>query len=180
MDPDDNRSNAAGGRAITPLRPAQDVQKILISAPCEFIDEFEIDTMAILHAWPGLRDKTSFTKMARGLGSREAFVLVFRTDPRHQDGFIIPSYDHIGEIVCALLSVLFGKRFVSHGHLESSGFFNRPDLHNWDAFADPCLPHNSAKPRADLTVALSLSEVRRILPLLLGRSEEHTSELQSQ
>jgi hypothetical protein len=116
--------------------------------------------------------------MARSMetaGWRNAYMLIFRTDPADHGGVIIPNYDHVAEMVCGYLSLLFGKRFDNHGSVESSGFFNLPDLSKMEAYSSPNLPQNAASPRADAPIPLDLAEIRRLIPLLFG-SPGHSEE----
>ena len=152
-----------------PLRPDRDVQKILLSSPCAFTGEFETDGLLLAHAWPSIHDRVAFARRVSGAMGREALMLAFRTDPADQGSVVIPNYDHVGEMVSSYLSLLYGKRFDSHGALESSGFYRLPDLRNWDASHDTALPQNRATPRPDFAIPLVLDEARRLIPLLFGK-----------
>jgi hypothetical protein len=68
------------------------------------------------------------------------------------------------------MSVLFGKRFDSHGLIEGSGFYHAPEFSEFGLLVNPSLPQNSHHPRSDFGIPLDLSEVARLAPLLLHDS----------
>lgn len=157
------------------LRPNKRIQKLLLSTPAHFVGEFDTPNLLISHAWPPF-----YTGRPRWFGgngdslNRTAIVLAFQTPPPPEPapGVMIPNYENAGEIVASTLSVLFGKRFDSHGPFEMSGSFGMPEL---SAFATPCEPrlrHNDGRPRADRAVPLNLSEVGRIAGLILDSNED--------
>lgn len=160
----------SASRQRGPLKPDRTVQKFLISAPCAFTGEFEIEGLLLAHAWPGIRDRAALARRASGEVGRGAFILAFRTDPADHGGVVIPNYDHIGEMVCSYLSLLYGKCFSNHGAVEASGFYNLPSLQNWDANADTVLPQNKVSPRPDFAIPLVLNEAWRLVPLLFGET----------
>jgi hypothetical protein len=96
-------------------------------------------------------------------------MLVFRTDPNDHGDIVIPNYEHASDVVCSYLSLLYGKRFDSHGAVESSGLFSFPDLRGYELFCDPSLPQNTHTPRADVAMPLELAEIHRLIPLLFGQ-----------
>jgi hypothetical protein len=111
--------------------------------------------------------------MTEGPSSRNAFVVSFvASRPKDTPDFIIPTYDHAGERICACLSVLFGKRFDDHGVIEYSGFFGLPDLSAFSAMCLPSLPQNTHVARADHPVELDFSEAGRLAPILFGGQAE--------
>lgn len=160
-------------REEPPIKPHPDVQKLLISTTSRFIGQLELDGIFMGHANRGLGDGQAWARMGEGPVSRSAYVLSFRTAPLDEAaaGVAIPSYEHVGETVCAYLAVLYGKRFDFHGSLESSGFFGLPDLSQYANLCRPWLPQNSHAERSDYTVPLNLEEARRILPLLNGTAK---------
>lgn len=79
---------------------------------------------------------------------------------------VLPNYELGGDIVAAALSVLFGKRFDSHGPFEMSGFYGMPDVSGFSTPCDPRLIQNNVSPRANRGIPLNLAEARRILNLL--------------
>ena len=68
----------------------------------------------------------------------------------------MPDHSIVGDIVCSLLSVLFGKRFDSHGLTEGSGFYNTPDLTVYNHICNHKLPFNSHQERNHFKVPLNL------------------------
>ncbi|MBY2949486.1 HEPN domain-containing protein [Rhizobium leguminosarum] len=157
------------------LRPNERIHKILLSTPAHFVGEFDRPDLLLSHAWPPIyTGRGRWTKYGEDSLNRTALVLAFRTPPPPEPapGGIVPNYEGAGEGVASALSVLFGKRFDSHGPFEMSGSFGLPDL---SAFATPCLPHlrhNDGKPRGDRAIPLNLSEVSRIESLLLGPNQD--------
>lgn len=155
------------------LRPDESIQKILISSASRFTGEFSSPNLLITHAWPpfhaGRRD---WFREDTPL-SRTALVLSFRTvrSPK-LPGFVIPNYEPAGQIIAAVLSVLFGKKFETHGPLEMSGSFGVPDLSTFAVPNNPSLPHIGSKRRADHPVPLEISEARRMQTLFLGDHPE--------
>lgn len=159
----------------TQLRPDQSIQKLLLSTPAHFTGEFDTPDLLITQAWPPLH--TGRPRWPGGKGdslNRTAIILVFRTPPPPgpAPGVVVPNYENAGEIVASALSVLFGKRFDSHGPLEMSGSFGIPDLSTFATPCDPRLRQNDGRPRVDRAVPLDLQEARRIAPLLSTPRED--------
>lgn len=122
--------------------------------------------MTLSHAWPSFSDRGAVSRIGQQGVSRQMFMLAFKTPESDHDGIVIPQYDHFGDIVCALLSVMYGKRFDNHGAIESSGFYRVPNLDAVQQLVDARLPHNQHKPRVDLGFELNLAEIERVAPLL--------------
>lgn len=151
------------------LRPSETTQRILISSTSRFIGEYESDAALLTHAWPQLYDGKSSFRLSEGPMSRNGYAFSFRTpETEKAAGVVIPTYEHVGEFVCPLLSLLFGKRFDSHGTFETNGRFAIPVLTEFSEPTRPTLPQNSHKPRSDIAVILDLGQVARIEPILLG------------
>lgn len=148
------------------LRPADTVQKLLISTTSHFVGGYEEDGVMLALAWPGSGRQTMM-RWQEGPLSRSAFVFAFETPPLPRlPGTRIPDHSYLGGVICSCLAVLFGKRFDSHGSLENQGSFRVPEL---GSFAEPCnhvLPQNSHTPRADFPVPLDLAEASRIRRLI--------------
>ncbi|MFB0875822.1 hypothetical protein [Sphingobium sp. sgz301303] len=165
----DSRQPASEPVVGVDLRPDESIQKILISSASRFTGEFSSPNLLITHAWPpfhaGRRD---WFREDTPL-SRTALVLSFRTvrSPK-LPGFVVPNYEAAGQIVAAVLSVLFGKKFETHGPLEMSGSFGVPDLSTFAVPNNPSLPHIGSNLRADHPVPLEISEARRMQMLFLG------------
>ncbi len=158
-----------------PLRPAETVQKLVISTTSRLVGSYERDDLAVMHAWGDLFTSHHATRVRteEGPASRSAYVLAFRTDPiAKTPGTPVPDYSPTGEVICSYLAVLFGKRFDSHGLIEGSGFFHLPDLSAFGHLSNHMLPHNSHAPRIDFPVPLNLVELSRIERLLDGAADE--------
>ena len=155
---------------IMSLKPAETVERILISTTSRFVGEYEADGIVITHAWPGFSNPTGSLRMKEGPLSRSAFMLSFVVPevPRIV-GTPIPNYEDFGETVCALLSLLYGKRFDSHGSVQSHGDFRLPHLEQFNSLCIPELPQNNHSPRSDIVVPLSLRQVIKIAPILPGQ-----------
>lgn len=155
------------------LKPSERIQRILISTTSRFIAEYEMEGLVITHAWPDLAGHGTAHRLHEGPMSRSAFMLSFVVDevPR-QPGTVIPTYAGVGEHVCSLLSLLFGKRFDSHGPVQTHGIFTLPNLAQFGTFCMPELAQNNHSPRSDIAVPLDLREIARIAPLLPVGAED--------
>jgi hypothetical protein len=87
-------------------------------------------------------------------------------------GLVVPNYEPTGEIICAMMGLLFGKRFDPHGAFEMTGSFRVPDLASASELCDSTLPFHSGKPRADYSAPLKISELNRIQSLLEGGAKD--------
>jgi len=153
------------------LRPDETIQKALLSTPSRFVGEYEAEGVLLTHAWPGFHDRSASVRWQEGPASRSAYIFAFKTEATEKGpGIPLPNYALIGEIVAAYISVLFGKRFDSHGLVEGTGFYHIPELSQFGTLANPSLPQNSHKPRPDFEIPLNLSEITRLAPLLSGGS----------
>lgn len=148
------------------LRPKDTVHKALLSTTSRLVGEYEGTGVLLTHAWPDLFDQSASARWADSPSSRSAFILVFETKPSEEASSPLLNYSPTSEIVCAYLAVLFGKRFDSHGMIESNGFFHLPELSQFRNLCNPRIPHNSHAPRVDYPVPLNLTELRRIEKLL--------------
>ena len=155
------------------LRPSKTIHKALISTTSRFTGEFEMDGVLLTHAWPNFDDRSASVRRSEGPASRSAFVFAFQTEDISVKSGPIPNYSPMGDLICAYLAVLFGKRFDHHGLVEERGFFHIPDLVEFSHLCQHNLPHNSHCLRTDFTVPLNLTEVQRIKPLLGGESVDH-------
>lgn len=156
------------------LKPDRDVAKFLISSTCSLDGRYDTPNLLIAEAMPSLGDRASHLRQRHATGAHYAFMLVFRTPAADQGGFIIPQYDHVAEMMCGYLSVLYGKRFDHHGALENSGLFSLPNLRAMDALADPAFATNSPRPRSDFGFPLDLAEVSRLCGLMFGEGGSAT------
>lgn len=146
------------------LRPPEIIQKILISSTSRFTGEYQAENILITHVWPDFRRAGISARLNEGPLSRSAYMISFVTQPALKvAGAPVPEYSYLGEQICALLSLLYGKRFDSHGCVQSLGLFSLPHL---GEFNDPCisqLPQNNQKERSDFAVPLMLGQAGRLL-----------------
>lgn len=153
------------------LRPDQSVHKILISTTSRLVGEYQNGPVLLTHSWPDIMSKSSYSRIVEGPASRSLFVFAFKIDPPEPSpGLVIPNYSPMGDRICSLLGVLFGKRFENHGLIEGSGFYYVPDLSNLHQLCIHTLPQNSHSPRVDFPVPLDLKEFSKIERLLLDDS----------
>jgi Apea-like HEPN len=149
------------------MKPDDTLQKILFSTTSRFVGEFESDGILITHAWPSFSNRLAHYRMDETPISRSAYILAFRTARyERKPGVPEPDYEPFGDLVAALASVLYGKRFDTHGSLEMSGRFGLPDLTAFSGFSNLNLAFNSHHPRADLPVPLNLTEMQRLVSVL--------------
>jgi hypothetical protein len=140
------------------LRPAKTVQRVLISSTAHLVGDYDAGDFLLTHAWPDSSELTA--RLFPGPASRNAFIFSYTTQVDSRSS-------SIEELICPVLSVLFGKRFDSHGFMQDSGHFRVPDLSQYSQFCDHHLPQNSQVPRADFPVPLNLEEVGRIRSLVV-------------
>lgn len=143
------------------LRPKETIQKFLISTTSRFTGEYEIENFVIAHAWPNRRKIPSQISMTENPICRNAFVVAFQTESIDEHRVMLPDYSHIPNLICVYLSILFGKRFDSHGPIEHVGMYGLPHF-EYSTFCNPGLPFNNHKPRIDLGINLGLGEASRI------------------
>jgi hypothetical protein len=140
------------------LRPDPTIHRLLISATCHLVGEYDDGDVAIYHAWPGMT-ATSIV----GASKRTALVVSFvAPEPQRRPGIVIPNYNHVGDHVGAYLAVLFGKRFDNMGILESHGRFAVPEMGVYSVPHRLDIPHNSDHVRADIPVPLNVAEAKRL------------------
>jgi|WetSurMetagenome_2_1015567.scaffolds.fasta_scaffold18701_3 hypothetical protein len=149
---------------IDSLKPDKTIQKILISSPCCFIGEFETSDILLTHVFPNTRD-IKYKKMKNKTGT--VCIFSFRVDFDEKNLELL-NYTAVGSMICAYLSVLYGKRFDNCGLVEGSGIFYIPDLSSYNQLFNNSLPFNSNIPRKNLEIPLNLGEFSRLIPLLNG------------
>src|ERR1700730_1730117 len=155
------------------LKPAETIQRFLISSTSHFVAEYEADGILITHAFPGSRSSEGFLRLKEGPLSRSAYMLSFVVPPVPKiAGTVFPDYEGTAEWAYSLLSLLYGKRFDSHGCVEAHGNFRLPQLEEFTSICNPVLPQNDHKPRSDIAVPLDFRHVARIAPMLMGGNEK--------
>lgn len=140
---------------MTKLKPSETINKILISSTSRFVGEYSSNNLFIGHAWPDAHSSL-YPRFSENSGSRSFYMIVFESPPWEEDSIIIPSYQPFGEVLCTYLSILYGKRFDSHGFFESRGTFFLPNLDSMSPTPFPSAPPNSYSPRKDLEIELNL------------------------
>ncbi|QNG99675.1 HEPN domain-containing protein [Pseudomonas sediminis] len=104
-----------------------------------------------------------------GPSSRSAYIFSFKMPYKPpQAGEIVTSYELVGGMICSYLSVLYGKRFDSHGAVQSIGTYGLPDLKEYGELVNENLPFNSHEVRRDFAVELNLENAKSLLPLMTG------------
>ncbi|MBK7490608.1 MAG: hypothetical protein IPI17_00430 [Nitrosomonas sp.] len=163
------------------LRPPETIQKLLISTTSRLLGEFESDLLLVAHAWRDFHDHRFGMTLTEGPLSRSAYIVAFETEPhRREVGSILPNYAWVGDVICIYLSILYGKRFDSHGLIEGTGMFQVPDYSLFQSLVQSRLPQNSHDPRCDIPIRLNLAEIAKIEPLLHpGQDERFITFLQT-
>lgn len=152
------------------LKPSKNIHKSLISTTSRLVGEFETNGVLLTHAWPDFYGYPVSMRLSEGPTSRSAYVFAFQTEDDPVKTGLIPDYSQMGDLICAYMAVLFGKRFDHHGLIEGSGFFHVPDMMEFGHLCRHSLPHNSHKSRPDFAVPLNLAEMKRIETLIVGES----------
>src|SRR5690349_8603356 len=97
-------------------KPNPQIHRFLISTTSRFTGCYEGEFIRIDHAWRGANSGAKLHEsMQENPRSRNYFVLSAEIDPPKKESIVIPNFAPLGEQACAALSVLFGKRFDSHG-----------------------------------------------------------------
>ena len=136
--------------------------KVLISTTSRLVGEYRGGKVSLVFAFPD-RDSVA-VRLSQSPMSRSAVMVLFeeellKTPERHMPDF---SAEAVGQCVCGVLSVLYGKRFDCHGPIEGSGIFYVPDLVAYYRASRPELPFNSHEVRTTFPVMLTLSEVKSV------------------
>src|ERR1700722_10725242 len=135
---------------MIPLRPDKSIHKFLISTPSRFVGEFESPDLLVTHASSSFLSDHHALGMRPGPYSRNYYVIIYRIPPLENQRS--PNYRSLGELFCASMGFLFGKRLDFHGVIESNGWFNAPDLSDLrPAELSESGPYNHS-PRKDLEI----------------------------
>lgn len=156
---------------MTSLKPDENIQKVLISTPSRLTGQYEKEGILISPAHQDIRTQSGKLTLNENPFCRNAYVVVFCTpqiDENHRGPY--PEYEHMGDLICSYLSILYGKRFDNHGLLEDKGIFRLPHFELPNSMCNPNLPQNNHKPRKKLEIPLNLSEITRIERLLIDKS----------
>jgi len=140
------------------MTPAETIQKILSSTTSRLTGHYRSEQLLIAPALHKLSPEGALRTQETPV-SRSSYMIVFQTAPQvKKPGAIVPDYSGIGETVCSLLSVLYGKRFDCNGSTENCGHYYTPDLSSYSTICDPRLPINSHSPRTTFPVPLKLDQ----------------------
>lgn len=163
------------------FRPPETVHRILISTPSQLVAEFESELFLVALALWNSHDSRHQVGMVQSPLSRNTYVLSFEVQPWTEEvGSILPNYSWVGETFCIYASILFGKRFDSHGLIEGIGCFHVPNYAVFQATTKPSLPQNSYAPRRDIDIPLDLRELSKIDALFHdGQDPKFTNFLQT-
>jgi len=154
----------------TDLKPSKDIQRILISSTCRFVGDYQSGNFSISHAWPGDNGNV-ISRFREGPASRSAYVLSMLTKTKRDARSIQINFDWVGGVICSYLSLLFGKRFDTHGTIQGGGHFGLPNLSQYTQLCDSDLLQNNHLPRADISIPLNFTNVSCLEPIL----KENTS-----
>ena len=159
------------------MRPAKDITKILLSTTSRLVGHYEDPGLFITLASQGGIGQREWLEILANPFSRNFYVLSIKTPEWKEDTIVIPNYAYLGEIFCIYMSILFGKRFDSHGLLEQHGGFNVPWVTNVPPSCNPKFPYNDHSPRIDFNIPLNLGELKRISPLFYSEELEDVREV---
>lgn len=149
------------------------VQKMLISTTSWLVGQYDVNGIAINHAWPNIFNPNEHLRMQESPISRCGFVLVFRTPQLDKEpGVVIPDYSPTGERICAYMSILYGKKFDCHGLLEGTGLYHIPNLSQWGSVHNPSLPFNSHSERKCFPMPLKLDSLSKIRKAIDADSDQ--------
>lgn len=147
------------------------IHRFLISTTSRFTGCYEGEFLRIDHAWQGANSGAGLREsIQENPRSRNYFVLSAEIEPPEAKSILVPNYAPLSEQACAALSVLFGKRFDTHGPLVSHRQFYVPDF----APLTPTTYYEAApyshRPRQDLCIPLKLELFELIAPLFTDQS----------
>ena len=142
-------------------KPRTDITKLLLSTPSHFVGQYENDVFRIVNANENARVNV-YTPKADERIYREYIEITVATPEYKKDTIVIPDYSQIGENFCIALSVLFGKRFDSHGLIQQHGWPYVPSVESSHQIYNKNLSFNSVNKRADYQIGLCLENIKYI------------------
>ena len=148
------------------FKPAEGVEKGLISTTSRIVGEYAGAGLEIFLAWPIGHD---ISIILESPVSRSGYVMALEVPSDAQ--YRVPMHSTSVETTAAYMSVLFGKRFDWHGSFEASGHFFVPDLRAYYGRCHTELAWNIHKPRDCFPVPLEMDQVGRLRRLLSGRAD---------
>jgi len=157
---------------MTLPKPRTDITKLLLSTPSHFVGQYENDVFRIVGANENTR-VNAYTPKSDERIYREYIEITVATPEYKKDTIVIPDYSQLGENFCIALSVLFGKRFDSHGLIQQHGWPYVPSVESNHKIYNKNLCFNSVNIRADYHIALSLENIKYIENVLF----EHNGDI---
>lgn len=152
------------------LRSNKAITKFLISTPSRFVGESVSEQHILTHAYENHRLEI-YTPNLNESSYRQYLELTISTPEYQWDTIIVPDYTHAAETYCILLSVLFGKRFDSHGLLLQHGRSYVPSLRFDIERYNKTLTFNSLNERCDFRLELNLQNFHKFMPILDAENE---------
>jgi hypothetical protein len=153
------------------MYPQKDLTKYLISTPAYFKGSIKDKDFYIKEAYPNYSLET-YVPFSSERIYRHYLDLTART-PLYKEGeLVIPNYSPYAETFCIALSVLFGKRFDSHGLLIQHGDVHVPSLQTSHNIVNKNLTFNSSNSRVDFSLELDLSNFSKIKNVIFGNEPE--------
>ena len=136
--------------------------KVLISTTSGLVGAYRGGKVSLAAACPDANSVD--VQREQGPTSRSGAMVLFAWEllKTPEDQWLDLSAEHVGQCVCDVLSVLYGKRFDNHGVVEGSGIFQVADLTSYSRPSRPRLAFNSHSVRASFPVPLELGEVGRV------------------
>ncbi|MYA59937.1 MAG: hypothetical protein F4X40_05185 [Chloroflexi bacterium] len=143
-------------------RVGVDAYRVMVSTTSRLVGEYEGSDVQLTLAFP---DSESMNlRLTETPMSRSAVIVLFDMETPETQPRILPleSAEHVGQRVCDVLSVFYGKRFDCHGLTEGAGIFWVPDLSLFSRASHPRLPFNSHSARTAWPVPLDLAQAARV------------------
>jgi len=156
---------------VTKFRQANTITRYIISTPSRFVGEIETESFLISSAHENMRIER-YTPNPSDPGYRQYFELSIETPEDSGQTVVIPDYSHLAENFCVALSVLFGKRFDSHGLSSQHSRAYMPSNQFKGELYNKALATNSQNLRSDFSVELNLSNFYRISDIVHSYPEE--------
>lgn len=151
--------------------PRKDITKFLISTPARFSGMCESEHYYLVVARDNHR-KTPYSARVDERIFRQYLELAVETPEDDGKSLIIPDYTYVSDNFCIALSVLFGKRFDSHGLLQQHGVGYVPVVDVANEIYNKNLCFNSLNPRSNYAISLELSNFKKIQKVIFEQQEE--------
>lgn len=155
---------------MSSLDPRKDITRFLISTPARFSGACIAERYHLLEAYENHR-KMPYLARADERIFRQYLELSVETPEYDQESIVIPDYTYISDRFCIALSVLFGKRFDSHGLLQQHGRGYVPVIDGVNSICNKNLCFNSIEPRSNYGFSLELPNVKKIQKVVFEQEE---------